>query len=771
MKRRNFLKATGLAGAGLFLPWSFGRMGAFAAIPGGSLDPASIAKYQMPLIIPPAMPPLFRTRNWSRYDIAVRQFQQQILPAPHPATTVWSYGRSFDRLPGGRRPSTYNYPAFTMEVKPNENVFVRWDNHLVDNPQRWRNNYLPHLLPVDPTLHWANPAGPIDMRPMFTSTPGPYTGPVPIVTHVHGAHVGPESDGYPEAWWLPRSSNIPSGYFTKGTRYDSVHRTLPGSAVYRYTNDQRPTTLWYHDHTLGLTRLNVYAGPAGFWIIRDIDEERALNLPGPAPQIYDRPGTDYYEIPIVIQDRSFNTDGSLFYPDTRTFFDGYNGDYVPNTAISPIWNPEFFGNVMVVNGHAWPYLDVEPRRYRFRLLNGCNSRFLVLKFDANLPFWQIGSDGGLLPKPEGQNQLVMAPAERMDVIVDFTNYNGQSIELLNFGPDAPFGGLPVDELADPTSTGKVMQFRVIKPLKGSDTSMNPAGPVVFPGITFPGSETRTRDVTLNEEMLMDGQGNEFPVAALLGTNVDGKRTWMDPITENPQVGDTEIWRVVNLTGDAHPIHLHLVMFQVVDRIPFVPDGAEAYAAAQEEWLEGGSVGDPPVVDDFLDFSGTRDPEPGETGMKDTVIAYPGEITRIKANFDREGLYVWHCHIVEHEDNEMMRPYYVGANPPLLMKDSITKSTGNNVPEDFALYQNYPNPFNPSTTIRFQVPADEYVEIKIYNALGQEVRSLVNGHYGAGMHSVVWNGRDNAGNKLASGLYVYRIQAGRFSRAMKMNLIK
>ena len=236
----------------------------------------------------------------------------------------------------------------------------------------------------------------------------PYAGPVPIVTHVHGAHTTEDSDGYPEAWFLPAATDLPAGYAVGGRFYEQFKQESearwgqtwePGTAVFQYPNDQRPATLWYHDHTLGMTRLNVYAGPAGFYLVRSNRDGVAPQLPKPAPRRGDKPGTKYHEIPIGIQDRSFNADGSLFYPDNRAFFEGLNVPgrspqfpgapelripLTPDEAldgqlsdISPQWNPEFFGNTMVVNGKTWPYLNVEQRRYRFRLLNGTQSRFLI----------------------------------------------------------------------------------------------------------------------------------------------------------------------------------------------------------------------------------------------------------------------------------------------------------------------------------------------------------------------------------------------------------
>lgn len=622
-----------------------------------TLNPTSITKYVTPLVIPPAMPYATQDSSMTTYNIAVKQFQQQILPAGMPKTTVWSYGDASGPAPGAPG-SSFNYPAFTVETRSNALVRVKWINGLVDA----EGNYLPHLLPVDPTLHWANPPGPRDHKPEFIDTPGRYTGPVPIVTHVHGSHVPAISDGYPEAWFLPDAKNIPAGYFTRGTFYDTVLPAEAGAAWYEYTNTQRATTLWYHDHTLGMTRLNVYAGPAGFWLIRDAYED-SLNLPGPAPRLGDPAGTKYYEIPIVIQDRSFNSDGSLFYPDSRRFFEDYpEGPFNPGTTVSPIWNPEFFGNTIVVNGSTWPYLDVEPRKYRLRLLNGCNTRFLILKVTDNplrtrpvlatFPFHQIGNEGGLIPNgPIALQQLLIAPAERADVIVDFSTFApGTELYMINDGPDEPFGGLPVDTSADSQTTGQVMKFRVVAST-GADTSSLPAVGTLAPMMPLFGPVAKTRDLTLNEIASMP---EDVPSEAHLGTGPDGPMGWAMHMTEMPMLGDTEIWRLINLTADAHPIHLHLVMFEVLGRIPF---NTEGYKAAQNVYINAGKTGTPP---DPLTFSTgpLTQPNSWERGTKDTVIVNPGEMTMVKAVFDYPGLYVWHCHILEHEDNEMMRPYRV-----------------------------------------------------------------------------------------------------------------
>jgi spore coat protein A, manganese oxidase len=635
------------------------------------IDPLTIPMYQMPLVIPPAMPKTpTAVPGIDYYEIAVRQFEQQILPTPLPTTKVWSYGSI-------GAPTTFNYPAFTIEATYQTPTHVKWINQLVDA----NGAYLPHILPVDQTIHWANPPGGLTGRDGHGTRLDSYAGPVPIVTHVHGAHTNDDSDGYAEAWYLPVLNPAANpglaGYATVGTWYDKFKQQIvqrtgvvwePGSATFVYPNAQRAATLWYHDHTLGMTRVNVYAGPAGFYILRGgPDDAVGGTLPGPGPTVGSNPFGTFYEIPIAIQDRAFNTDGSLFYPDNRAYFEGLNKHPVEPflnipfsgqvacdgqpSDVSPIWNPEFFGNTIVVNGRTWPYLEVEPRRYRFRLLNGCQARYLILHFSDDRPIWQIGAEGGFLPAPVQHSQLLMSPAERADVIVDFSDLTvGQTIELLNLGPDEPYNGTNAP-IPSNRPTGKVMQFRVV-PATGADPS-TPPNLLTLPTRTPLGLASVTRQISLNEldsttvkvssrsdgSVVLDCSDGEFfgPTEARLGTvsyaataPVGVPLRWMDEITEDPVLGATEIWEIYNFTVDAHPIHIHEVMFEVVNRQP----------------ISGGPV---------------RPPAANEMGVKDTVTAYPGEITRVKSEFDIPGRFVWHCHIVEHEDNEMMRPYDVVAS--------------------------------------------------------------------------------------------------------------
>ena len=526
-----------------------------------------LASYVTPLSIPPVI----RAKPGSAPNAPV---EVRMVPFQHrshrdlPAAMVWGYNAK--------------WPGPTFEVRRGEPLFVKWSNHL---PPK-------HFLPVDPTIHGAGEGVP-EVR---------------TVTHLHGARVMPDSDGYPDAWV---TSDGKAGVVSAA---DPCH----------YPNEQAATTLWYHDHALGITRLNVYAGLAGFYLIRD-DEEDALNLPsGP------------YEIPLMIQDRKFGVDGSLLYPP-------------PQDGTHPMWMQEFFGDTICVNGKAAPFLEVEPRKYRFRLVNASNSRFYhltLLPADAKgkptgapagaPPFRQVGSDGGLLPAPLQSHYLIFSPGERFDLVIDFSAHKGENFALLNDAP-APYarGGeiVPKD----------VMLFKVTKLLAGKDTSSLPDALSPWAPLN-PTHAVRERILALTE---MDRPSDGYTLIGLLG-----QRHWDDPITEDPKAGSTEIWSFANATGDVHPIHLHLVQFQVLNRQPF----------DVKSYIETGK----------LNFVGMpMPPESNERpAWKDTVKTYAGYVTRVIARFDlpvgaatspgQEFRYVWHCHVLEHEDNEMMRPYKIVA---------------------------------------------------------------------------------------------------------------
>jgi spore coat protein A, manganese oxidase len=522
----------------------------------------ALASYVTPLSIPPVLRP---TAGGKPVPVRLVPFQHKA-HRDLPAATMWGYNGM--------------WPGPTFEVRRGEPLLVKWSNHL---PMR-------HFLPVDPTIHGSE-AGVPEVR---------------TVTHVHGAQVLPDSDGYPDAW------------VTSDGKAGSVAAADPA----RYPNDQAATTLWYHDHALGITRLNVYAGLAGCYLIRDAEED-ALNLPSGA-----------YEIPLLIQDRKFGVDGSLLYPP-------------PKNGTHPMWMQEFFGDTICVNGKAAPFLEVEPRKYRFRLINGSNSRFYHLTLapadaagkrnggpaDAP-PFRQIGSDGGLLPAPLSTHYLIFSPGERFDLVIDFSDFQGQNFALINDAP-APYarGGeiVPSD----------VMLFKVTKPLAGKDTSSLPETLVPWTPLN-PAHAVRERTLALTE---MDRPSDGYTMIGLLG-----QKHWDDPITEDPKAGSMEIWSFANATGDVHPMHLHLVQFQVLNRQAF-----DVKTYMQTGKMVYGGI---PMA-----------PESNERpAWKDTIKTYAGYVTRVIAKFDLpagtqvkhgdEFRYVWHCHVLEHEDNEMMRPYKI-----------------------------------------------------------------------------------------------------------------
>jgi len=500
----------------------------------------------------PILPKLtpVKKRGRTHYRVRLLEFKSK-LHSQLPATRLWGYE--------GR------YPGPTIEARTGETVSVRWENRLPKD----------HLFPIDPRLHGA-------------MSPAPA---VRSVTHLHGARTHSSHDGLPERW-------MKSGK----------------SATYVYPNHQRAATLWYHDHALGITRLNNYAGLSGFYLLRD-EEEQKLNLPsGP------------HELCLVVQDRVLDEKSQLVYRPTND--DG--------TPLPPgTWGPAFFGNVPVVNGAIYPYLDVEPRLYRLRLLNASNSRFYNFYFNlakspydipSIVPFYQIGSDGGLLPRSVKLQKLLLGPAERADLLLDLSVAQGKTVTLSNDAV-SPYPGW---HLAEPlyASLNELMQFRVRLPTSDSKAFSIPQTMAFVPLQDSP--DVRIRDFVLQE--VFDKTGRT------LGVRINGKG-YDDPVSETVKLGSIEKWRFINTTDDAHPIHLHLVQFQIVER-----QGYDAFALRTKEIKLLGKPRKPPA---------------NETGWKDTAVVNPGEILTIIIRFDGyAGRYVYHCHMLEHEDNDMMRPYEV-----------------------------------------------------------------------------------------------------------------
>ncbi len=568
------------------------------------LDPLSQAKFVNPLPNPLAPGylyrptgidaatgvPLFEVRaHQILHDVGLRDGSGRAL-----LTRVWAYGTAF-------QPAVY--PGYSFNVRQGQPIKVRYSNKL-------KGITYPDGVPVDQTMHWADP------RNEGNPANRPYTGPVPLVAHQHGGDTQAGSDGVPDAWATPD---------------DAITGRL-FNPLYTYDNRQEATQLWYHDHTVGLTRLNVYMGLAGNYFIRDANED-SLRLPKYP-----------YEVPLMIQDRQFLDNGQLFYPSQ----DGEN-PLAPN----PTHLPEMFGDVVLVNGKAWPVLDVEPRKYRFRIVNGSDSRVYDMRLSNGAPFIQIGCDLGLLNEPVPLTMLSIAPGERADVIVDFSRMRGQTIVITN-GANAPYpGGDPVD----PATAGQVMAFRVSRPL--SSVPDRPIPTYLRPllgDVRMPNMLARTRKILLFEGT--DSRGRLQTMAGIVDPTrptLNGTLVFDDPITENPQVGDTEIWEFYNTTADAHPIHMHLVDFRILNRQPFA---GTILPKTNSDGSEGGKLDAQSIV-----FTGrARRPDLEERGKKDTAKMFPGEVTRVIAQFNRPGEYVYHCHILSHEDHEMMRPFYVGRIP-------------------------------------------------------------------------------------------------------------
>ncbi len=725
LTRRDFVKLTGAtAGAGVaasFLP----GVGPLGAVTRPGYTARAFAAARRPGLSDPAAQPLFHTivpnaldpgfiydTKKGKITVEVGQTVQQTglvgvdgLPVP---TTVWGYGdKGVDTWPGK-----------TFVVTSGTPLEVKWQNKLTDAAGA----PLPFLLTgkdngmygdfsarsvVDTNLHWSY------SLPGFQDFSIDVDG-VPIVPHLHGGHTDFQYDGNPEFFFSP-------GYRVRGPQW------LEKKFVYR--QDQPAGTLWYHDHALGITRLNVYAGMAGFYIVRDTHDtglaDNGLGLPA-FP----------YEAAFAIQDRMFKASGELFYPAFPG--DPYYEDFIDDEGAAlpdakfpgggPTGLAEFFGDHMVVNGKIWPKMDVEPRNYRLRLLNGCDSRFLAIQFfavedttftgpvnehnaDGPLDFTVVGSDQGLASAPTPVDTLLMETGSRYDVVVDFGLLEGKRVIMKNIGGDEPFGGDLVPDEEDLQvfgETDRIMAFDVNQPLNNAVPDVSPIGGAFTGFGPNVGNPTRTRKVALFEgkdefgrlqpllgtaEPATDFAGDpinwpttpEYSSIGLVG-QMDGSIAWHSPTTENPALGDTEEWEIWNMTGDAHPVHLHLVHFEVLGRDEIVWDdqtneddrvladdesgtGSGTYLVEQPTVQHNSVAGDPATYGvGFRIIAATKGdpintpPEYVENARKDMVTALPGQVTRIKAHFDKPGRYVWHCHILSHEDHEMMRVLYVGGPP-------------------------------------------------------------------------------------------------------------
>ena len=638
-----------------------------------NLDPLTIPKFVNQLTGPP---PVYTPTNVTDcngkvirqdYCVDMDENTQQILPSMDfgtgtietKLTSVFGYGgQAQDAVTGAPLGYVLNSPGPSFKVTKDLPSRVTWSNLITSS----------HPFAVDPTLHWANPNNvPMPTAPFEPFPPGYSSAqsPVPAVPHLHGGEVPPQSDGGPDAWWT--NGGI------QGPGFNTVSSTNSYSAVYDYPNINQESTIWYHDHALGITRLNVMSGLAGFYFVKDASSTTGAVLP-----------TGKYDMPLAIQDRSFLTNGSFNFPSTGV-----------QPAVHPYWIPEFFGDTIMVNGLVWPNMDVDQAAYRFRLLDGSNARFYTLSFVANpgtpsetvLPFTQIASDGGYLTAPVPLTELTFAPGERAEVLVDFSGLPAGTTVLLKNTANENFpNGAPVN----PDTVGQIMQFTVGANTGPSaptlPTPLNPTLP------TFPTLTTANKNRTLTLIEILD-QVTDVPLELL----VDGQQ-WVAPAYEVVKAGDTEDWLFFNPTADSHPIHTHLTQVQLISRQPF---NDTAYLA---DWLalNGGTL---PLTAPTQNLQNLNDyftgpavgPSTTEEGWKDTVMMHPGEATLVRIRFapteapvtgsgaptpgvnpypfdpTADPGYVYHCHIIDHEDNEMMRPLLVTTDqtPPTTPKTTLS----------------------------------------------------------------------------------------------------
>ena len=735
------------------------------------LDPTTIDQFASPLPVLAAAGGSIETivAGTSQLEIDIKEFKANVLPdsftpsggdTEYAGTWVWGYVTPSADTENAR--DTYTGPAVVAtRGTPTEIKFVNELGTVSDT------HALAYKYAIDESLHWASPLGAdkyvnigTEEAPIWVGNPVHYDGLIPAAVHLHGAEDPAAVDGGPDSWFTNYADTEGKTGALHGPAFyskDIATNTDGNYSIYTYPNSQEAAPLWFHDHTLGATRLNVYMGIAGAYALIDPD----LKLPAGLTALgLDRNNDgsttgDEYLVPLVVQDRMFDTNGQLFYNNSPMDADPQNYAINPQHAY---WTPEFFGDTVAVNGKVWPYLNVDAQRYLFSLINGSNARTWELTFQGNsgtVPtIWQIATDGGYLDNPVAVDPLVIMPGERAEFVVDFSGAAGTSVVLNNIGPDEPFDGVVGSQSpSNPATTGKVMQFNV-STTAVTDKSYNPAvnkatirtGADKLIRLVDPTKGTLAKNVIpgLTRELTLVEVANDNP-SSVNGIDFEGgplevlvnNTKWMgtrpdesDPnmmgtpidgftpdgigkyLSELPSEGTTEVWEIVNTTADAHPIHTHLAQFQLMNRQAFTgdpdtrtgyygaydaafPDGAfiPAYGpplAYNPSTASGGKYGGNPDVTPFLSGAATP-PNPNEAGWKDTVMSPPGTVTRFVVRWAPTDIpvqssaspilryaftpndsipgtngaiydYVWHCHIVDHEDNEMMRPDAVVPRP-------------------------------------------------------------------------------------------------------------
>jgi spore coat protein A, manganese oxidase len=675
LSRRGFMKVGAVAAAGLTAL----RGKAFAFLQ----SPVGLRKFIQPLPglgptgLPVAVPNTTVKPGVDSYRIRIGAYTQQLHPdLPGPAH-LWGYADVTD----GKAPN-HRYLGGVIVAEKDRPVQITAVNELPPV----------HPLPIDRSLMGAEPGQPENRA----------------TVHLHGGFTPWTSDGGPFSWFAP-----------DGTHGDSFLNpgSAPNEAVYYYPNQQSARLMWYHDHAIGITRNNAYVGIATAYLLTDPYEQDLISK-GVLPDL---------GIPLVIQDKSFipasgnpepggrGGPGDLWYPSVyeKAAQDGrwdYGPDVDPSADIPnhtlplPSCVPEFFSDTLLVNGAVYPYLEVQPKVYRFRILNAAQARFFNLQLyfavsdhptEADTSrigpaFIQIGTEGGFLPAPVVLNDrprpfvadpetelpvgynLLLGPAERADLLIDFSHVPVGSNLILYTDAPAPFpSGDPLNDyvtVGTSPDTRSMMQIRVVAP-KGAATRLHSGTAKdslarTVATLTAALAPTRpirgrrlarwTRDLTLNEDF--DDYGRliqRLGTTVQNGENNQGLPTWarnyVDDATEVVQTGSHEIWRIFNLTGDTHPIHFHLINAQLLGRAPFDTSGPT-----------------------FEPSEPLRPPDPNEMGLKETIRMNPGEVTVVAIEFALPNVpftvpasprtggfeYVWHCHILEHEEHDMMRPLVV-----------------------------------------------------------------------------------------------------------------
>ncbi|MBK9795046.1 MAG: multicopper oxidase domain-containing protein [Holophagaceae bacterium] len=662
------------------------------------------------------------TKVADHYTIDINEFKDVLHPQL-PATTLWGYNPTLALGVGAGAPVVQSHLGGIIIAQRGKPTQITFRNNLPDK----------HILPVDTSIQGTG----VDLtgKPITENRTS---------THLHGGLVPWISDGGPFAFW-DRTGNKGISMVSNGVLNPTA---APNEAEYYYPNDQSARLMWYHDHAMGITRLNAYAGMATAYIIRDKFEALLVKYFG-LPGFVENGGR---ELPLVFQDKVFqngnlptNPDrpfpgaaqglGNLWYPyDYEEKWGNLDAPTAPLVSVVP----EAFGDTMLVNGTAFPKATVDPRRYRFRVLDACNARVLNLQlyedngsglpdFTKPGPSWiVIGTEGGFLARPvvvpsarlntltdpaggrfvlpeAPGGSLIISPGERFDVVVDFNGKGGKKYILFNDAPGPYPNGSPDNDYPNALGIGDtsvLMRFevkadspaiaadtpsllRATTPLAGLDLGIDPplagrlpstpsfflswltASTAPLPIPTRPG--ITVRQLTLNE-----GEDGNKRLIQMLGTNIATKpgefgRPYFDPAdlagsvaTETPTNGATEVWQIANLTADTHPIHFHLSNAQILSRRPF---DTNAYMLTP--------VGQPAVPVYFPTIP-ARGPEATELGWKETVKMHPGEVTTVIMRFTLPKVpftvpvsprtggheYVWHCHILEHEEHDMMRTLVV-----------------------------------------------------------------------------------------------------------------